>query len=143
MAFILVTMKLQNIPGKRMGYPKAYNPSQVLYNPVYEGAFARGEKEEKCLVCVRDEVVTEWAADSEGRMEIVTEAQADAWLAANKQIADMAEEQVTDSNRIMAILAKKAADIPLSQDDKDAVDPDKPTKGIRRKKKTCKDFFNV
>ena len=95
------------------------------------------------MLCVSDELATRYAADPEGRIKILTEAQADSWLAQNKQLAEQPEEEIEDPNRMLAILAKQAAGVPLTDADRDAVDPDKKEKGIRRKKKTCKEIFGV
>ncbi len=147
MKYILVTMKLQNVPGHRMGYPSVYNAADVELNKkgpiIYEGAFSRGEDTEQCLLYVQDALADRYVAGSRGLIKEVTAVEADAWLAVNKQELAKSVEEITDQGRLIAIQAKKAAGQPLSQEDKDAVNPDHVTKGINKRKTTVAEFYGI
>ncbi len=147
MKYILVTMKLQNVAGHRMGYPGIYNAAEVELNKkgpiIYEGAFSRGENTEQCLICVQDALATKYVTGSGGLVKEVTDVEADAWLARNKQETDKPVEEITDQGRLIAIQTKTAVGQPLSQEDKDAVDPDNITKGINKRKTTVAEFYGV
>lgn len=147
MKYILVTMKLQNVAGHRMGYPGVYNAAEVELNKkgpiIYEGAFSRGENTEQCLMYVQDALADKYVARSGGLIKVVTDVEADAWLAVNKQETAKPVEEITDQGRLIAIQAKTAAGQVLSQEDKEAVDPDNLTKGINKRKTTVAEFYGI
>ena len=85
-----------------MKYPSIYDAQEVERNKkgpiIYEGAFSRGEATEECLLFLQDALADTYALDTDIR--IVTEAQADTWLAANQQIQDAPDIQVLDANQL-------------------------------------------
>ena len=144
MKLIKVRIDLRLEPGKpKMKYPDAYNAKEVdayKVGPiVYEGRLSRGEQVEYCLIHIADEVADKYAL--EDGIEIVSEAEADVWLAQNPVVQEKEEEFVDDPNRLLAIIAKSLANIDLTQEDLDALDSSKPVKGIRRNPKIAEEFF--
>lgn len=143
MKYVIVKINKQNVPGQRMKYPVKYNAYEVDANKigpiVYEGGLGRGQPFEECMICLTDGTADKYAIDPD--MRIVSETVANQWLATNKQEKDKPDETVTDVNRLIAIQVKIAAGISLSQEDNDALDPDKATKGISRKKKLVTEIF--
>lgn len=143
MKYVIVKINKQNVPGQRMKYPVKYNAYEVDANKigpiVYEGGIGRGQPFEECMIYLADATADKYAVDPD--MRIVAEVEANEWLAANKQEQAKPDETVTDVNRLIAIQVKIAAGKVLSQEDNDALDPDKPTKGISRKKKLAVEVF--
>lgn len=150
-AYLIVDIHRQNDRNHPMGYPALYDAQEVEAHRVgpivYEGAMSRGEDVEECLLCVSRQLAESYATDPEGRMRVITESEADVWLQANRQLAErMPEERVDDEGRMLAIIAKclaaQAAPGVLSQEDLDALDPDRPVRGIRRQRRTARGVFH-
>jgi hypothetical protein len=76
-------------------------------------------------------------------MEILTEAEADAWLAADPAIQQQSEETVTDEQRLLSINMKETLGLKLSEEDLRALDPDDVITGITRMPKTAKGIFGT
>ena len=91
---------------------------------------ARGESEGHCLVILPSALADDYATDP--GMNIVTAARADALVDKWRQLKGHPAEIVTDERRIAAITAKIQAGIALSQEDRDALDPDSPVRGVSR-----------
>ncbi len=125
-----------------MVYPKRYDPVEVdryghyatkLGHPgvTMSGGIGRGEPEEWCLIMLPDALAQEYAQDPD--MEIIDDATAEALMAQWKQDNEVPDEVVTDPARIEAIKAKAAAGIPLSIEDRKALDPaDHTTPGVEK-----------
>lgn len=153
MVYMLVEVHRQHKPGHTMQYPSCYDAYEIQSRSigpiVYDGGLGRGENTEECLICMVDVAYAkELEEDSNGRIRIISEQEADEWLKNNKQLAERnAEEQVTDPNRMLAIIAKcLASQVPkevLSKEDMDALDPDSRVPGIRRKKNTAQEIFHA
>jgi len=145
MKYVIVTMRRGSTGEDAMVYPTAYKAWEVDQNKrgpiVYEGAFSLGEATEECMIYLNDAVADKYALDPD--MRIVTEAQADAWLTANRELARLPTEIVTDANRLTVIKIKLDAGIELSDEDYLALDPDEPMQGINRRKKTAKAVFGA
>ncbi len=143
MKFVIVTIRRGTDPV--MQYPAVYVDSEVDANkqgPIQtEGALGLGEDVEECMILLNNAVADKYASDPDVRL--ATEAEGDAWLATNRNLAGQPEEVVTNVNRLFAIIAKNEAGVALSQEDLDAVDPDKSVKGINRCSKTCTGIFGV
>ena len=147
--YLIITMRRGNkkIGEPGMVYPDIYDAQEVDSNKqgpiIYEGALSRGLATEECMIFVEQSVADAYKADDPPNFRIANEAAADAWLAANKQLSERREEQVLDEGRMLAIIAKNAAGIALSQDDLDALDPDSPVRGINRLVKTAQGIFET
>ncbi len=146
MKFVIATVRINQDPAQdRFIYPAVWKAREVdrfKKGPlVYDGL--REEKDPaEVLVCFRDDAVADrYIADPDCRE--VTQADADLWLQTNGDLAGQPEERVTDSNRLTAIIAKKMAGQTFSQEDLDALDPDKPVEGIKRRLKTTAGIFGV
>lgn len=146
MRYLKITMSRGGIGEPGMKYPVPYNAQEIDRNKrgpiVYEGAFGYGEATEECLVCLNDSVADAYAAAS-ADMEVITEVQANAWLAANRLEAKIPEERITDPDRIGLIKLKNDLGNTLSEEDLRALDPDDPIPGVIRRRKTASDIFGA
>lgn len=143
MKYVIVTIRRGTPFQDAMVYPAPYNPTDVDRNKrgpiVYEGALALGEDTEECMIYLKDALADQYALDPD--MWIVTETQADAWLAANRKLAKMPTERITDADRVAAINLKVDVGVELSEEDLLALDPDESMQGINRFEKTAKAIF--
>ena len=145
--YLIITMVRGNKAAgeNAMLYPEAYKPFEIDANKqgpiIYEGAFSRGQASEECMVFIEKAVADKYKADDPERFRVVPKAAADQWLAQNQQLQEQPEERVTDVDRMIAIQAKVAAGVVLSQEDLDALDPDNPIRGINRRPKTAVGIF--
>ncbi len=145
MKFVIVTIRREMNPSlPRMRYPRVYDAMEVEVNKtgplMYSEGLARGQNSEEMMMRLSDTLADRYAVDDDIR--ILTETEADAWLSVNPKVLRMPEERVTDVNRMIAIQAKVAAGIDLSPEDRDALDPNKPVRGINRKAKTAASLFD-
>jgi hypothetical protein len=137
---------------KPMNYPKAFEDNHAAIaaamkgKPEYEGRIPRGERLSKCLICLTDDVLADSLGLEDG-IEVVDEVTANAWLAVNPDLLDKPNEQITDKSRVDAIGVKAQLislgyqGIEITPEDLDALDPDKSTPGINRKKITVAEIF--
>lgn len=144
MQYLVVTIRREtDLRRPRMRYPAIYDASDVDSQKrgpiIYEGALALGENTEECLMFVSDRLANAYKTDADMRM--LTEVEADTWLAAARNLARIPEEQVTDANRLVAIQAKVAAGVALTAEDNAALNPDDPIAGINRRRKTALGIF--
>lgn len=143
MKYLIVTMHRGGPGEDEMMYPETYKPWEIERNKrgpiVYEGAFSLGESSEECMIYLSDAVADKYALDPD--MRIVTEIQADTWLAANRELAKLPTEMITDAARLAAIEIKLDAGVELSDEDYLALDPDESMLGINRRKKTARAIF--
>lgn len=146
MQFVVVTIRRESAQNRpRMKYPSVYDAEVVERNrqgPIlYDGGLAEGAATEEALLYVTDEQAASLSMDPDVRT--ITRTEADAWIAACPKLANAPEEQVRDPNRLLAIQTKLLASVALSQEDRDALDPDKATFGINRKTKNTNGYFGL
>ena len=145
MKYVLITTRLGAVNEDQIQYPAVYDAVEVdrsrLGPLIYKGRHDEGDETGEVLTALKDEVADRYAQDSDVR--IVSKAVVTTWLKNNPNMAADPEEQVTDSERLMAIQTKIAAGITLSTEDRDALDPDKPVRGINRRRKNADSYFPV
>lgn len=145
MKYVLITTRLGAVNENQIQYPGVYDAVEIdrvrLGPLIYKGRHDEGDATGEVLTSMKDEAATKYAKDPDVR--IITEAEATMWLQTNPNMAGDPEERVTDSDRLMAIQTKIAAGIPLSTEDSDALDPDKPVRGINRRRKDAQSYFPV
>ncbi len=143
MKYVLVAMVRGPIGEPQMKYPGVYNAEEVERNKkgpiVYEGAFSRGEDTEECLLLLKDALADTYALDSDIR--IISETEADTWLAANQQIRELSDVRVSDPDQLALVRIKQAGGTPLDENDLRALDPDDERPGVNRVKKTAARLF--
>lgn len=125
----------------QMMYPARYNAREVMLNGLgplsvnqtgaYSGHIGRGGAEEWCIILLDDALADEYAAGSD--MEIITAGKADALMEQWRIDNDEPEEVVRDPDRINAIRAKQGAGIPLSAEDRRALDPEDRMLGVNKR----------
>lgn len=145
MKYVLITTRLGAVGENQIQYPAVYDAVEVDRNKlgplIYKGRHDEGDETGEVLTALKDEVADRYAQDPDVR--IITKAAATTWLKNNPNMANDPEEQVTDSERLVAIQTKIAAGITLSTEDRDALDPDKPVRGINRRLKNADSYFPV
>jgi hypothetical protein len=136
----IIKMKIQRLDiggGTRYVYPKPYyEPKKVIFGPVYEaGAKERGMNYEYIIFGVRDADVSGFlAANSQVSGGFTFEVQE---IDRNTAIADAdpwapQTERIIDQTKILAICAKAVRGEVLTQQEKDALDPNKTEIGINK-----------
>ena len=146
-AYLLVRVRVGKLAKaeNRFRYPDCYDAQEVHRNQLggnlYLGEIARGAAQDECLIYVESRLAQRYKRACPGDFKILTEAEADTWLAAHPAIANRTDEVVSDIERLQAIQAKAAAGAPITQDDRDALDPDHPKPGISRQGKRARDVF--
>lgn len=133
----LIKMKIkrnQTAERTRYVYPKGYDATKVRFGPVYESflpenydeVVARGNTDEFILIGVSDADAPGFLADPDAKELTYEEAAAlgGAWT---KQI-----EKITDPGKVIAIAAKVVKGEALTQEEKEALDPDSPVSGINK-----------
>ena len=126
-------------------YPERYNPQEIdrqgqLIGPGnggYSGHIGLGGDEEWCILVLPDALANEYAEDRD--MEIITMSEADTLREQWRQFRGETEERVDDPERIQAVRAKQEAGIALSQEDRDALDPNSDVPGIRKRIRPLQD----
>ncbi len=146
MKFILVTIKAGGDTDKNpMVWPKIWNAQHVQRNKIgptiLDGGIRRGGATAEALLHVTNRLAEAYTIDDDIRE--MTQAEAEAWILANPQVQGRPDEEVTDANRLTAIIAKKAAGQALSQEDKDAVNPDNSTAGVIKTPKTLTSLYDL
>ncbi len=136
MKFVVVTIRAGgDNDQKRMNYPDLYDAKIVERHKtgpiIYNGGISRGGPIAECMLKLSDRLADIYAADPD--MRILSTVEADAWIASNPQVQSQPIEQVTDVDRLTAIIAKNVAGQALSAEDLEAVDPDSDTPGIVKK----------
>ena len=128
--------------GPRMKYPAIFDAQEAEENiigpHVRDRGLARGEDTEECMICLKDRIANKYDADPDCR--IVTEVDADAWLATCPSIQDAPGEEY-DQLPLLAALVRKFVTGASTQDDLNALNADHPALGIRKKKTTAADIF--
>lgn len=131
----------------QMVYPNVYDAQEVeevKIGPImYPNEIGKGADEEHCVICFGNDIV---ASDyiSLGGSDILelTEAEVDTYMNTHWEGRNDPEEKVTDVDRIIACLTKKTLNKAQTNEDKDAIDPDKRTPGINRVNKNHNRFFH-
>ncbi len=147
MKFVVVTIRNnRDKKGRRLTYPNLYDADEVHRNfkrtLLYEGGITEfGEDTEEMLMLLLDEVADKYAGSKD--MRIISRADAELFIQNARSLASDPIEQVTDVDRLIAIQTKLAASVALTQEDRDALDPTNPVRGINRKEKTVAGFFGV
>lgn len=143
MKYVVITTRLGARGQNQIQYPAIYNAEEVdrttLGPLVYKGRHDEGDLTGEVLMCMKDAAADAYSEDDDVR--IITEAEADVWLQTNPNLTSDPEEQVTDVERLQAIGVKIAAGIDLTAEDFDALNPDKPARGINRKSKNARSYF--
>lgn len=129
-----------------MKYPARYYAQEVVRRGIgpagfYSGHLARGGSEAWCLVILPNDLADEYAADPD--METISAAQADMLLDEWRVLKSRPSEVVTDLNRIIAIQTKLLAGMELTQEDREALDPDSDVPGINRAKPLKRRFPEI
>lgn len=139
---VKVRIRRGDVGEDMMVYPERYNPQEVDRNGIgplnaqraagaYSGHIGFGGDEEWCIIVLPDKLAQEYAQDP--NMEIVTAAQADALMEEWRIFRGEPEEVIADTHRINAILAKQAAGIELSEEDRRALDPSDDIPGVNKR----------
>ena len=122
----------------QMVYPSLFDPQEVHARGIghvhgrygYSGHIGMGGNEEWTIVGVDDAVATRYATDAD--MAIVTPVEADALIEEWRVFRGDPAEVVTDPQRIQAIATKQAAGLALTDEDREALDPEGDTHGVNR-----------
>ncbi len=148
MKFLKVMVKHCRTPAEgphQYGWPPIWNAYEIdnfrLGGLVYNGGIPRGEDFEEVMLALPDDVADRYLTAPE--ISELTEAEADAWLAANPVIQNE-DSEAGDQATLLRIGVKLLAalvdeQVPgglnrvLPGPDRDALDPDSSTRGIRRK----------
>ena len=145
MKYVIVTIKRETNPNLPvMQYPSSYKVTEVDTGrgpQIRDHGLANGLATEEMLVLLPDALADTYAADPD--MRIVTEGAANSWLAGVTWVQEQPEEEVTDANRLQAVIAKNGAGIALSAEDLKAMDPDDPIRGITRVPRTAASLFRA
>jgi len=131
----------------QMLYPAIYDAQEVeqvkIGSIMYPDEIDKGAEEEDCVICFSDDIIADdYISLGEGNIVELSEAAVDTFMATRWERRKDAEEQVTDPDKILAILTKKSLNKPQTNEDKDAIDPDKRTPGINRANKDHNRFFH-
>ena len=143
--------------GTRYEYPPGYDPKKVVMGPHYEkGAKERGDDFQFIIFGVRDADAVQFLSANAAEVNAGSgkrfkfealeqtraeaEAEIDGFLRGEEYIqgAEYIEDQVVVA-KLMAKIAKKED---LTTEEFDALDPDKPARGVRRKK-SVKEHWDV
>ena len=143
--------------GTRYEYPPGYDPKKVVMGPHYEkGAKERGEDFQFIIFGVRDADAAQFLSadavevnagsgkkfkfEAAEQTRAEAEAEIDGFLRGEEynQGAEFIEDQV----KVTKIMAKIGKGQPLSTEESDALDPDKPVRGLGRKK-SVKEHWDV
>jgi hypothetical protein len=142
MKYVIITVR-RSIDGTT-AFPPGYDAQEVdkftRGGMIRNGGLARGEETGEWLVCFMDDVVADKYIGMPFGREL-TEAEADDWIASNPQELGRSQIEETDANMIRLIDLKLRMGKPLTQEEEDALDLDKPTPGFNRRKTKAKDRF--
>lgn len=131
----------------QMMYPDVYDAMEVeqvkIGSILYPGEIGKGAEEEDCVICFGDDLIADDYISLGGEDIIeLSEVDVDTFMATRWEGRNDPEERVTDPDRILAILTKKSLNKPQTNEDKDAIDPDKRVPGINRVNKDHNRFFH-
>lgn len=127
--------RTQTEKGTHYDYPDEYDASKILVlcyeshlKENYDAVVARGNKDEFLIGAVQDEDAPAFVKSP----DIVEITQTEAEQLGGQWTRQV--EKIIDQGRVIAVCKKILAGTPLTQEDKDAIDPDKPAFGINRTK---------
>lgn len=134
-----------NPTNSSMVYPDRYiatevdacgiGPTGVNGSASYSGHMARGGDVEWCFIMLPYDLAYEYAEDPD--MDVVTPEHADECMERWCRERGDSEDIVRDRERVLAINTKLLAGIELTQEDKDALDPESPIRGINKRLVKC------
>jgi hypothetical protein len=151
MKFVLVTFRKPDLstrqtrnPESGFQYPRLYDAQEVHvegHGPIYDRPILNKRTGVgRCLIYIDDVIADKY--DAAAGMRILTDVQADTWVAANKNVQDMAEYDV-DADMVQAIQVRIAAgNVPTTQE-QEMLDPDHPRRGIRRRLRTKEALLRI
>lgn len=127
----------------QMVYPQLFSASEVHTYGIghvhgrygYSGHIGLGGPEEWTIIGVDDAVAAKYATDPD--MVIITTTEADALIEEWRVFRGDPAEIITDPQRIQAIATKQAVGLPLTVEDRNALDPVHATRGINRLESTA------
>ncbi len=128
-------------PGENMMvYPERYDaqevdrrgigPLNVMGAMAYSGHIGMGGEEEWCLITLPEGLAQEYAKDP--NMTLITPDVADELMENWRKMQGRPLEIVSDPNRLLAVRTKLAAGLALSEEDRQALDPNDPMPGITK-----------
>jgi hypothetical protein len=131
----------------QMVYPDVYDAMEVEQTKIgpilYPNEMGKGASEEDCVICFRDDATAgEYIAQSKGDIVELSEVEVDEYMMTRWERRNDGEEQVTNSERLLAIQVKLQAGVVLSTEDNDALNPDKRVSGINKINKDHNIFFH-
>lgn len=147
MKYVLVTFRAATTDNPKGGYryPKRYDAqlvqnsgTGVIQYDHLSGFDADGKQE--CLIRVDDSLADRFAGDQD--MRILSDSEADAWVAGNAQLQQAPAYQV-DMSMVAALQARASAGITLTSVELDYLDPDHNSGGIRRADYSKEAIFKV
>ena len=120
----------------QMVYPARFDAMEVAARGIghlaYSGHIGFGNASEWTIIGIDDGLADEYALDPD--MEIVSPVAADTEIESWRIYKGEPAERVTDPNRIAAIAAKQNANIPLTEEDMAALDPNSLIPGVNRRR---------
>lgn len=142
----LIKMRINRIEGgggTHYEYPPQYNAELVKFGPIYESGLdenaskvrERAKNDEYIIIGVEDNAAENFLSSNKHQengfefeaKEITKEEALSDGNSWTKQ-----SDEITDQSVVIKILAKVARNEPLTQKEKDAIDPDKPELGINK-----------
>ena len=125
----------------RLIYPKVWRPKEVDANT--RGLHYDLEGDPITVVALmKGDLADRYVAGGNGKISELTTVQAQAWIDANSSLRDLPTELVTDSDRMLAIIAKILAGLTATAEDLAALDPDDASvRGITRRPRTPRGLF--
>ena len=139
MKYLRVKIKREQNPGggTHYVYPPQYDAKKVKDGPHYEtfnpdkiaGVKARPVPHEYCVLAVEDIDATGFLASPD--IEEINEAD---YVFNGEDFSAPAEEFIDDEREVLRVLDKVKKGLPLSPVDLDAIDGEKPGKGVKKQK---------
>lgn len=124
------------------------------HGAVRDGGLARGQDVEEELVLISDTIANSYTAENPTHYRILTDFEADKWCERAAALRGEPAVAITDPDRIRLTETKmraaalaaegKLANLevpPVTQEDLDALDPDRPTPGVNRIVRKASTYF--
>jgi len=150
MKALKVRIKRGKLGQSMMVYPSGYNaqevdrfglgPLGVNHTGAYSGHIGRGGDEEWCIIALDDSLAFSYALHPD--MTIITSDEADTLMEQWRLDNNESEDVITDAILITAIQAKQAARESLTKDERRALDPKDPMRGVNRRLRKMKDVLD-
>ena len=149
MKYLLIRIKRGDIRKSehQMVYPDIYDAmevEQVKIGPIlYSNEIGHGADKEDCIICFgNEEVANQYVTLGDGAITELTTAEVDEYMLTRWERRNDGEEQITNSNRLLAIQVKLQVGMTLSTEDQDALNPDKRVSGINKINRDHNVFFH-